>query len=652
LLEVGDDRVKGVARAIQAVGRWARRFLISRRELEASVRTISSEPVELVRIRWRGRTRRVTVRRAFTESRVRHVQEPLDPGLFDPWVESSQSLAARTRLLARCRTCGGEKKVHCLNCQGTAMVPCDACQGSGLTWSPRSRRMVGCRACRRSGRRRCSCRDGWLSCGPCGGKGKVEEWLEIVEEAFDRVTFAGSDVLARALPGCADPEKFDTDSERCSIPRLSSWRGRTVEEAPGELWSLLRLPDLAGIDPREDRLLEVAVQVFRSETTTVAYQLGGVLGSVQVQEWDGRILENDSSRKPFQRRRRRTLQGMLGAALAGAALALWYGGRHPFFLSTPNHWLLWILAVLLGICIVPLILWWVLPADRRSREGTLVASLPALLVVLTQAGLASTGGPSLDHARATAASGQFEEALRESAACFDLGVNAGTAGSFHDQLLLGRAQQVREPRKAWEAATLPFLTENGREQARAHAIEVTVKAGAALQQQGEFAASALVLDAAPVELRRSAPLAGLRRRVYLEEAVPLWKVISSRRVSLDERLAACNDIAPDLQGLAALPAVANDFSFTPEEVEAKCANLREQRLQELERQRIAEAREAERAQRRAEAAREAAQRRWAHAPLLCNDGTPSPTCICGSSSHRGCCSWHGGVAGCSVEYPN
>lgn len=31
--------------------------------------------------------------------------------------------------------------------------------------------------------------------------------------------------------------------------------------------------------------------------------------------------------------------------------------------------------------------------------------------------------------------------------------------------------------------------------------------------------------------------------------------------------------------------------------------------------------------------------------LLCNDGTVSPSCTCGGS-HRGCCSWHGGVAGC------
>lgn len=420
---------------------------------------------------------------------------------------------------------------------------------------------------------------------------------------------------------------------------------------PAELRSMLRRPGLASTDPRTDRLQEVAIQAFRSETTTVVYQLAGVSGSIQVQGWDGRIFENDSSRRPFRSRQLRAMQGISGAVLAGVALAIWYGGRHAFFRSTPNYGLLWVLALLLGVCIVPLILWWVLPADRRSRKGAVVAGLPVLLVTLAQAGLAATGRPSLDHARAVAVSGQMEEALRESAACFDLGIEAESAGAFHDRLQLGRVRQTHEPQEAWQAVSLPFLTESGREQAKAHAIEVTVQASTALQERGEFAESAVVLDSAPVEFRQVGPLIGLRRRVLLEEALPLWKMIESRRKSLEDKVEACAAITPSIRALAALSAAPGDSSLSTEEVEAKCEQLREQRLKEIKRQREAEEREVERAQRRAEAAREAAQRRWAYAPLLCNDGTRSPSCICGSSSHRGCCSWHGGVAGCSVEYP-
>ncbi len=651
MLEVRSNRLETAAPAIQA-GRWARQFLISRSGFEAAVTRVTREPVELVRVRWRGRSRRVVVRQVLTESRVRNVQEPLDPGAFDPWAESSESLAVRTLQISRCRDCGGEKRVRCLTCQGSAKVPCDSCDGSGSVWSQRSGRMIGCRACRGEGERRCSCRDGWISCGTCGGKGKVEEWLEIREEVFDRVRFAGSGLLAQELPGCADPGRFDADLDGCPVPLLFSWRGRTVEEAPAEVRNVLRRSDLAGTNPREDRLQEVAVQGFGSEITRVGYQFGGVAGSVQVQGWDGRIVENDSSRGPFERRRLRTLEGMAGAVLAGSALAVWYGARHAFFRSAPNYGWLWLLALVLGLCIVPLVLRWVLPAERRKGKGALAAGLPALLVALTQAGLAMTGGPSLDHARAIAARGQLEEALRESAACFDLGVEAEPAGAFHDRLQLGRVRQARDPRKAWEtAASLPFLTETGKEQAQAHAMDVTIQAGAALQEKGEFAESALVLDSAPPELRQTGSLAGLRRRVYLEDALPLWKVIESRRKSLEDRVAACNDIAPHIQGLASLPASPDDTSLLPQEVEEKCAQLREQRLAEIERQREAEARAAERARRREEAAREAAQRRWSRAPLLCNDGTRSPSCICGGS-RRGCCSWHGGVAGCSAEWPN
>jgi hypothetical protein len=652
VVEVRNTRPEKASPAIQAAGRWARSFLISRRGFAAAVREAVPEQVELVRVRWRGRSRRIIVRYAVTESRVRNVEEPLDPGKLNPWVESRETLAAIPHQISRCRFCDGAKKVRCLTCQGTAIVQCEACNGSGSIWSQRSGRMIACRTCRGNSMRRCSCRDGFVSCGPCAGKGKVEEWLEITEEPFDRVLCKGSDVLAQMLTGCAHPEQFDTDSLNLPIPLLTSWRGRMIGEAPAELQSVLRRPDLTGFNPREDRLEEVSLQIFRSEATTVAYQFGGVSGSVRVQGWDGRALENDSSRKPFQQRWRRVWQGMLGGFLAGATLAIWYGARHSFFRMTTNYDLLWRLALILSVCIIPLVLWWLLPAERREWRSGLKAGLPALLVTLAQAVLAATGGPSLEHARTLASRGRMEEALRESNACFDLGREAESAGAFHDQLQLGKVRQAREPRQAWEAASLPFLTAAGREQARAHAVDVTAQASAALQEKGEFTESATVLDLAPAEIRKIGPLGSLRRRVYFEEAQPLWKIIETRRKSLEDRVAACNDISPFVQGLASLPARPDeDASLMPEEIEAKCQDLRAQRLKQIEREREAEARAAERARRREEATRKAAWRRWAYAPLLCNDGTRSPSCICGSSSHRGCCSWHGGVAGCSAEYP-
>jgi hypothetical protein len=490
-----------------------------------------------------------------------------------------------------------------------------------------------------------------LACGLCGGKGKVEEWLEVREESFDRMASSGSPLLAQAMPEHAESETFDSELRHSPVPLFFSWRGRTIEEAPAELQRVLRRPDLSCGNAGEDRLQEVVLQVFRSEITTVAYQLGGIPGSVQVQGWDGQAVENASSRQPFQRRQRRTLQGMSVAFLASAALAIWYAGRHSFFVSTPNYWQLWVLAFVLGLCFVPLMFWWALPSHGHRWKGAAAAGLPALLVFLTQAGLAATGGPSLDHARAAAARGRSEEALRESEACYDLGVQAEPAGAFHDQLQLERVRQAREPQEAWKAASLPFLTPSAREEAKEHAVETTFRASAALQEKGDLSASAALLDSAPAELKQAAPLVGLRRRVYLDEALPFWKVIGSRRKSLEDKLAACIAITPHLRGLASLPAATDDSSLTAEEVREECGRLQEQRLREIEREREAEAREAARARRREEAVRESAQRRWSSARLLCNDGTLSPSCVCGGS-HRGCCSWHGGVDGCSAPYPN
>ncbi|HEY0191058.1 MAG TPA: hypothetical protein VGC42_08045, partial [Kofleriaceae bacterium] len=86
--------------------------------------------------------------------------------------------------------------------------------------------------------------------------------------------------------------------------------------------------------------------------------------------------------------------------------------------------------------------------------------------------------------------------------------------------------------------------------------------------------------------------------------------------------------------------------------EAALAAAQQRAQTELKRQAAAAERErrqqelaAERERRQQELAAQRAQQREAASGLMCNDGTLSPTCSCGGS-HRGCCSWHGGVAGC------
>ena len=65
----------------------------------------------------------------------------------------------------------------------------------------------------------------------------------------------------------------------------------------------------------------------------------------------------------------------------------------------------------------------------------------------------------------------------------------------------------------------------------------------------------------------------------------------------------------------------------------------------------------DRAQQKRDKAREKAEnnhekqvRRWENTRLQCWDGTRSPSCTCGYE-RQGCCSHHGGVAGCPRDYP-
>jgi hypothetical protein len=80
---------------------------------------------------------------------------------------------------------------------------------------------------------------------------------------------------------------------------------------------------------------------------------------------------------------------------------------------------------------------------------------------------------------------------------------------------------------------------------------------------------------------------------------------------------------------------------------AKCIEVRHAR----ERQRQLEEREAAVAKAQdAAAQRQAAADAEANRGLMCRDGTESPSCLC-HGPHRGCCSWHHGVAGCSALAP-
>ncbi len=89
-----------------------------------------------------------------------------------------------------------------------------------------------------------------------------------------------------------------------------------------------------------------------------------------------------------------------------------------------------------------------------------------------------------------------------------------------------------------------------------------------------------------------------------------------------------------------------------EKVVARLRELERKQAEKAEqRRRAAEAREEKRrlaAEERERRRKAAAERRRMYSSLVCNDGSLSPSCVCGGS-WRGCCSHHGGVSGCQGD---
>lgn len=140
--------------------------------------------------------------------------------------------------------------------------------------------------------------------------------------------------------------------------------------------------------------------------------------------------------------------------------------------------------------------------------------------------------------------------------------------------------------------------------------------------------------------KETAGIDSLKKRIRsAKQALELWKLWADRGGGKEPRR---------LAGLRRRLKRDQKALKRREAREARAELLRERREERkqaaLERKRAAEERRAEREARRQE--RDERRARRAYAPLLCCDGSSSPSCTCGGP-RRGCCSHHGGVCGCS-----
>jgi len=302
-------------------------------------------------------------------------------------------------------------------------------------------------------------------------------------------------------------------------------------------------------------------------------------------------------------------------------------------------------------------------------------------------GLAARQGyPSVSRARYWVVHAKTEAALTELAACVDLKIDAQQAAELHDDLLVDLALREERVPEAWKAAEAHYYSETPRRKVLEHALNVTIAKAEHLQQMGEQRASADLLELIPPDLAGGDRVSSLRfalaqqqvlacarqqdltcakqvlrwadksrglrpedievigkevNSILLPAIERLWRITRATGGDPRKKLAACEELQGPIDFVEEVRSSAARLPVTSGKLTDVCMDLRI----EIRDREEWEAQQRERRRRQAQA-------RWGQAPLLCRDGTLSPTCICGQSSRRGCCSHHGGVQGCSAAYPD
>lgn len=630
---------RAVEAALSAAEDWARATQgRAGRLLRVAVTNLKVTPVERVDVTTRVKERRVVPRLEPVARRTSKRESAFDLKRFDPWAPDVEQQIGGLSHVITCPTCNDAQQVTCTDCGGSVLVQCKQCGGTGRTLSSRSRQMVNCRSCRGDGTRKCRCRDGFVDCATCRAKGCVQERLGLTESTSERHATS-----PRSPFGSAAARELVRDVER-----VNHWTG-TPEQLSGTDFSRSIAPNLiATVDGLTERITTVTVSELRSYAAHVTFSLCGEEGELEVQGWTGRIVPpRPEADVPFGRLRRRMMVVCGAALVVGALVANWYAGRHPFFAVSRNAMALAALALAAPILFLPAIVAFSLrPAPSRALLRVF-AALIALATVSTQAVLAMTGRPSLAAARQHLTAGRTERALLEADALVSAGDHVEEAAALHDQLQVQRIRELTDSAQLWRsAATLRLYTTEGRTEVdtvglqRAHeAVEMALK-----QEHPDSARS--VLNAIPARLAGHDTTKRLRTSIRHHELTSRWRAIDDYARPLSERVAACGQLetmwGTEEETVPTLPG--------PFAVRAACDRLR---ADQAAAQRRAEAAATaarlagERQQRQREQRERAAARAWALAPLLCRDGSLSPTCLCGRGSYRGCCSHHGGVAGCS-----
>lgn len=594
-------------------------------------------------------------------------------------------LVARTRHVETCGRCEGKGKAACVTCDGSHRTTCDSCRGSGRARSAKTGNDINCPRCRGTGARACSAcpRSGITTCSRCDGHKQVLAWLELSEQqrtvshvAAERgvpePAFVDAEILEQVSSDTVDPSSVSAEHREWLE---SQWAG---------------LKPLKGDD---ERIAKQSLAIASVPVATVTYRVGERSGAAVFAGKRMILVSGDTS--PFVR----VASWMHGAYVVGAillaCLAFQYLARGGYFLSKPVAGVLGLSAAALGAAclLIRAALWGRRLLPMAATAGVLCAGAIGLAVVAE---------PSRAHAQTLLARNDLGNAEEEIGAL-------GTPRDIADDLInrkLIRTPDLGEARRlAALVAPRNELTPN----AAQHLLDLRLAAlEAAVVGSKVSAANALYDELAPAE--RKHPKAAAARRTLLlkrahectasDDASCVDSTISALRAeqfSADAE-AVSTSLVSSLHGhaeredsLARAEGSASERLIHIEKADVLWAEwsrrsarhvpgadqriaLEDQTRKEIERERVAaahraaaeqkererrekleqkrlegEARAVAAAELKAERQEAARQRRYNNAPLVCNDGSLSPSCTCGRSSYRGCCSHHSGVSGCSAD---
>lgn len=632
-------------------------------------------------------------------------REPPRPPPFvrqsiDPW-NPPHDLRRVSRFIAACWTCGASGRVECASCRGTARRPCTGCDGSGKYYGQAANgahRLLNCKTCRGKGDVRCAdCTRGKVDCETCHQAKKLACWLEVRSDLRQDVQLTPDDAATLPFSWCQRGASVADDQlalDARIVDKVTRTRPVAATELPATVppeWRSEHGPRLqAHVEPGE----RVRSQSFTFLSVPFASVTYAVLGEQHAVALEGlRMLAppvTAPAAEPFARRAR--MLGRLALAFAALPVAIGaiYGARGEYFTSGRAAGLVAGVAIAAAAtaALAYAALWNVTLGRRGARTWAMTAIAPVAIASL----LAAVAEPRVDRARDLLDAGRLDEATVElralnlpeaDTAWADLHLRRsleattcatataelrpippeqpqrGRAQAHADQLAIAETEAAIRAHDPDAAATaLGCTSEPGRTSPTALALRAQIadlQAGRCLERKDWACALERAASGSdPAKLRADA-LAAINAEANAQIAA------AAREPSLDQRIAdeqAALDLWQryllDPQHPDAPPRLVIELRTTL--VRDQAALATQQRIAQVRAE--AEARRqaaaAERERKQAELAAERERRRQAaeeeranrsSGGLLCNDGTLSPTCTC-AGSHRGCCSWHGGVAGC------